>query len=317
VGYCGVDVLDARDALLDEVHRLAPQRRRHAIRHVARHLLSQDDRMPAEPPVETDSARDHLFILADDLDQRHEVRRIERMRADVPASMHAVDDETAAQQRRRASGDDDLGWRDAIDTGEQRTFRILVLRRVLLHEVRTIDCALEFSREIEPPLAGVAESAQRLARPLDEFAKVRFGAGRRIGCLHMQAVRDEQRRPARADGSAADYGDRRGRFVGRHQAPPDAAAWTGVCRRSRRIAHTNSRPTVETPNPYQVGKADSSAIASNTAALSRRESKKRAPPKNIAKAMVNTVPETIASTKSSALPVASMPGYAMNMNGMT
>jgi hypothetical protein len=78
----GVDGAHGRDAALDERVRLAPQRGLEAVGQVPRELGAQPDRALADCGIEAHRALDRALVgprAADDLDQRDEVGRVERV----------------------------------------------------------------------------------------------------------------------------------------------------------------------------------------------------------------------------------------------
>jgi hypothetical protein len=77
-----VDILNRRDAPLHEVESLAPQRRLKTIGDMALDFAPDANRLLADRLVEGQRLLDGMFgcqAAADHLDQRYQLRRIERM----------------------------------------------------------------------------------------------------------------------------------------------------------------------------------------------------------------------------------------------
>ena len=87
------DVRSADDPLGNEVVNLPRERRLQAIGHVPRHFLAQPDGLLPQPRVEFRGAVNGRFRglrAADDLHQRDQVRRIERMADDAALGVQAA-----------------------------------------------------------------------------------------------------------------------------------------------------------------------------------------------------------------------------------
>ncbi len=103
-----VDVGNARDPLIDQVERLAPQRGLQAIGDVALDLPLDMDRLLADGGVEGERLLDGLrrgVFSAYHFDQRDQVRRVEGMAQDdaagVPGGVLDVRNENAGGRRWR------------------------------------------------------------------------------------------------------------------------------------------------------------------------------------------------------------------------
>ena len=87
-GHGGVDLLGGSDALFEQMDRLPENRRLEPVGDVAEDLLAQTDRPLAEAGIEGlgDVERPVFRRRApDDLDQRNEMRRIERVAENDPS----------------------------------------------------------------------------------------------------------------------------------------------------------------------------------------------------------------------------------------
>ena len=135
-----VDIGDADDVLGDEIIDLACQRRLQAIGHMPGHFLAYADGLLAEPRVEFGGALDRRFRglrAANDLDQRHQVRRIERMADDATLRVQAaIRLNLAHGEAGRARGDDHVGRQQFIELLIQLLLEIDPLGAVFLDEVR-------------------------------------------------------------------------------------------------------------------------------------------------------------------------------------
>src|SRR5690554_345319 len=79
-GNCPVDILYAGDTFLQQIERLAPQRGREPVGDMPDHLLAHHHRLLANGPIEGSQPLDDLRVRTIELHQRHQVRRVERMR---------------------------------------------------------------------------------------------------------------------------------------------------------------------------------------------------------------------------------------------
>ncbi|MCY1361119.1 hypothetical protein D9M69_477760 [compost metagenome] len=209
----GVDVGHARHAFVDEVKRLAPQGSLQPVRDVAFHLALHVDRPLADGRIERHRAGDDLgrgLRTADHFDQRDQVRRIERMPQHHALRMYAARLHAADRQARRTRREDGLGRCRRVHAAEQVDLEIHALGAVLLHEVghgHGVFQAVVKAQAIDRSALGQAEALQR--RPVLRHGGTQpvFGAGRGVGRVHVEPVREEVRGPARADHAGADDGD--------------------------------------------------------------------------------------------------------------
>ena len=101
----GIDVGDAGDTAGEEMDGLAPQRGLQAVGDMPRDLAADVDRPLADARIKGDRPIDRgrrRLCAADHLDQRDQVRRVERMADDNALGMAAGRHETADQEPRRA-----------------------------------------------------------------------------------------------------------------------------------------------------------------------------------------------------------------------
>ena len=213
VGDRGVDVLDAGDALEDQVDRLAIEGHLHAVGDVARHLAAEPDRPLAERGVEARGPVDHRRVglfAADHLDQRDQMGRVERVADDVALRAHAPRLQLARHQARGARGEHRVLRERALDLGKERSLGGEILRAVLLDEAGVLDRCCGIFMDREAGRIGVRREAEPLERrpcPLDEGAHPRLGVRRRVVDPDGEAAGEEQRGPARADRAGAQYRD--------------------------------------------------------------------------------------------------------------
>ena len=78
-------------------------------------------------------------LAADDLHQRDQMRRIERMAQHEALRMAAPRLHGGGQQGRAAAGDDRVGWHGGADLLEQRDLQVEALRAVFLHPSSPLD----------------------------------------------------------------------------------------------------------------------------------------------------------------------------------
>ncbi|MNT04737.1 hypothetical protein D3C72_1393280 [compost metagenome] len=209
----GVDVGHARHALVDEVKRFAPQRGLQPVRDVAFHLALHVDRPLADGGIEGHRAGDGVgrgLLAADHLDQRDQVRRVERMPQHHALRVHAARLHAADRQARRARREDGLRRRGGVHAAEQVDLEVHALGAVLLHEVghgHGVFQAVVKAQAADRGALGQAEAFQRRPVLRHGGAQPVFGAGRGVGRVHVEPVREEMRGPAGADHAGADDGD--------------------------------------------------------------------------------------------------------------
>ena len=92
----------------------------------------------ADRGVEGERPFDRLaagLLAADHLNQRHQMRGIERVADDTAFGVPAIDLHSAHQQPRRTRRDGDLRIEDGIEPGQQGALQILTLGSAFLHEL--------------------------------------------------------------------------------------------------------------------------------------------------------------------------------------
>ena len=143
MGDRGVDVSDAGDPDLYEIERLLPQRRLQAVGDMAQDLMAQTDRVLAHRAIEVQRSFDRIrrgLFAAAHLDQRNEMRRVERMAEhDALRVARTCVLELADRDRRRARGQRRIGWRGLVEAAEETPLDVEPLRAILLHEARVDD----------------------------------------------------------------------------------------------------------------------------------------------------------------------------------
>ena len=205
-----VDLADRGDAAVDQPQRLAPQRLEEAVGHEAVDLDVEHERAHADRPVGIGDTGDDVVAppgAGDDLDQRQQVDRVERMPDDEPLRMDHALLQARRQQPRRRRGDDDLRPARGVGSGEQALLDVEPLRRALLDQLGTLDgllrgvdegqLALVGQRRGEQPRQGAAGVGEDLA---DLARRVFVG----VVEAHVGAVEDEAGRPPAADHAAAE-----------------------------------------------------------------------------------------------------------------
>jgi hypothetical protein len=133
-----IDVGDRRYSKVDQMERLAPQGSLQSIGDMAGELLSQADGMLTERCVERDRSVDHRWIgtlPADDLDERHEMRRVEGMPDHDSLGMLGSRLDRSGRKARRTAGKDRPRRRDSIQPPKQLLLELDALRPILLHEI--------------------------------------------------------------------------------------------------------------------------------------------------------------------------------------
>ena len=138
-GQSRVDVGGAHDALGNEVIDLARQRGLQAVGDMPRHFLVEAHRPLPDRRVKFRCAPDRRFrglCPADDLDQRDQVRRIERMADDAALGMgRGARLDFAHGEPRRARRDDHVGRQQLVELPIELLLEIDPLGPVLLDEV--------------------------------------------------------------------------------------------------------------------------------------------------------------------------------------
>ena len=213
VGDRGVDVLDAGHTLERQVDRLAIERHLHAVGDVAQHLAADRDRPLADRAVEGRGPLEHRprgRAAADQLDQRHQVRRVERVCHQVALGPDPAGLQVARQQAGRARGDDRIAAQPLLHAREQGLLGGEVLGPALLDEGRASRGRGRVGMKAQAlgigPL-GEAQPDHRRPGAGDEVAHLALDVRRRIVDRDLEAVRQEQGRPAGADRAGADHRD--------------------------------------------------------------------------------------------------------------
>jgi len=133
-----IDVANACHPLGYQMQRLAPQRRRQPVGDMSRHLAADVDRLLADCGVEGERPFDRLgtdLLAANDLDQRHQMRGIERVADDAAFRVPAIDLHPAHQQSGRTRRDDDFRIEDAVEPGQQGALQLLAFGSAFLDEL--------------------------------------------------------------------------------------------------------------------------------------------------------------------------------------
>ena len=162
----GVDVGCAHHTLGDEVVNLARQCGLQAVSDVAGHLLVDAHRLLSDRRVKFRRTPDRRFRglrPADDLRQRDQVGRIERMSDDAALGMGGrtlLD--FAHGEPRRARCDDHVGRKQLVQLPIELLLEIDPLGPVLLDEINSVDGLRERGREFQVRLRRSGGQAQAL-----------------------------------------------------------------------------------------------------------------------------------------------------------
>jgi hypothetical protein len=208
-----VDLLDGCLTGVDHVQRLAPERLLQPVGDEAGHLVVHGDDGLAGVPVEVGGPGDRVGRgrgAADHLDQRDEVRRVERVPDHGPLGMGALGLHLAHGVAGRGGGDHDVDRGRRVDVGQQGALELEVLGRALLDEVGT--CAgraqVALDRQVvEARALRQAELGQRRPGRLHQVPQPGLGVLGRIPGHHAVAPRQEVRHPPPADDPGAYAGD--------------------------------------------------------------------------------------------------------------
>ena len=200
-------------AFLHQVAGLAHDRALQPVGDEALDLLLQHARHLAQRLVEGDGVGGggRVGALAgNDLDQRDQVRRVERMPDQQPARILHQAALFAGRARRARRQQQRVARHGRLDACPQRLLPLGLLGAVLLHQIGTGDGALEIGLEAQVALEPFVRQAECLQRRRDLRQRRLHRAldvGLRIVDDHVQPVREEQRRPRRADDAGADDAD--------------------------------------------------------------------------------------------------------------
>ncbi|ABA52551.1 hypothetical protein BURPS1710b_A2129 [Burkholderia pseudomallei 1710b] len=209
-----VDLARRRDAFVDEMQRLAPQRFEQAIGDEARHFLAHAQRPHAERAIDAERRVDGVgrgALAAQHFDERQQIDRIERMPDDAALGTMRARVEIRRQQARRRRRDDRIGLRRATDPLVQFELQRLALGRAFLHEIRVGDARLDRRHEMQACRRRARRQAGALERGpcvLDVRAQLHFRTFGGIPREHVEPVRERARNPAAADDARADRGER-------------------------------------------------------------------------------------------------------------
>ncbi len=192
VGDRNVGISHAQHALLNEIENFLVERRLQSIRRVPRNAFVKPYRLLAHRRVERHRALDRRFRrfgAANDLDQRNDVRRIERMPDDAALWMLAIRLHYIHRDAGRARREYRIDRCNLVHLGVELRLEVGSFRRVLLHEIRFGEGHAHRRREREP-VAGrtVRESVlgERHPRLVDVLAERGFRIRRGIGCDHVE-----------------------------------------------------------------------------------------------------------------------------------
>ena len=154
-----------------EVDALPPHRRGDATDHVARNRLLENDRHPAESPQVIVRARDHRrrrLRAGNELDQRDELRRVERVRHEAAILAAAAREQLRRRDAARGARDQRLGSRHVLDGVKQPLLGDEVLVDSLhnpvgvLHRVQQAAALLQLEQPaLHDPLCGAPQRHQR------------------------------------------------------------------------------------------------------------------------------------------------------------
>ena len=146
-----------------------------------------------------------------DLDQREQVDRVEGVADGHELGVRHVELEPGRPQPRGRRAEDDAVPRGPARPRQERALELLALRRVLLHEVHSLDGILRGGHELERALRRPrrqGEPGGRAAGILEHGRHLLFR--RRVGIEqpHVDPREHEPGRPAAADDAAAQQPDR-------------------------------------------------------------------------------------------------------------
>src|SRR5262245_44506505 len=150
---------------VDEVNRLAPEGGLKPVGGVAEQLLTDSDGDLAKRLVEASGAVDRVFggdFPSHNLDQWHDVRRVEWVTDQYPFWMAALALKKRRAEAGRARGQDDVTRCNGIHSPVSLSLDFLTLRTVLLNEVRFGDAFLDRCHESDPRLARARRQAHSI-----------------------------------------------------------------------------------------------------------------------------------------------------------
>ena len=192
---------------------LAPQRGLQPVGDVALDLALHMNRPLADARVERHCLRDGRvgrLRAADDLDERNQMRRVERMTQHHAFRMPALGLHRADRQPRRTRCEHHVGRRGRVHAAEQVALEVEPLGAVLLHEVGIGQRGFELRMKAQPRgrcAVGQAKALQRRPVLRNGGLQARFGARRRIERVDIETLREKVRSPARADDAGRDDRD--------------------------------------------------------------------------------------------------------------
>ena len=176
-------------------------------------FLVQADRPFSHRGIEFRRAPNRLLRglrAPNDLDQRHQMRRIERVPDDAALGVSAATRlDLAHRETGRTRRDDHLGRQQLVELSVELRLEFDPLGSILLDEIRVFHGPRQLGCEGQLRLGCAgreAQSLERRPRVLDEALQGGLRVRRDIGRRNLEAVGQEQRRPARADDACSDDG---------------------------------------------------------------------------------------------------------------
>ena len=191
---------------------------------------------PVEPGHRRHRRPDGLLggrASAHDLDERHQVRRVEWVGDDDPLGVAAGVLEPARPEARGAAGQDHVGGGGLVERGEELALEVHPLRPGLDDQVGARGRLGGVRVDVQPvEHAGVGAELAQVGghRGAESLLGRRVG----IGGLDAQPLGEGERRPAAADRAGADDGD------GGDVAPHAGASWVDGAGRGARATNASS-----------------------------------------------------------------------------
>ena len=136
VFHTGIHVLHAHHPVAHHAERLGDQRRLQAVEHEAFRFLMRHHRHHFHAIHQHAGAGDHLWRrprCSHQLDQRHQIGRVDRMRDQAAGAAGQGLGERAGRDSAGRGGEDDVGRAGRVHGGEQGTLGLQPFRPVLLH----------------------------------------------------------------------------------------------------------------------------------------------------------------------------------------
>ena len=193
LGDDAVELLRRDDAGQDEVHALPEQRRLQPVGDEPADLAVQRDGLLAQGAVERHRGLDLLRGgrgAGDDLDERHDVRRVERVPDQQAARLGHVAGHVARHEPGRRRQDEGVRRHRLLDVGEQRLLELEALGSVLLHDVDALQRLREpGDRDPREELGGIGPPARRRTAPPSPARPARRRRGGRAPAPASRATR--------------------------------------------------------------------------------------------------------------------------------